>query len=584
MRFHRSIAILALLAGPIAGHAQESDSPMVRLLKSGKVPDDRLTTIVDMIGKRGAIGDLSYLYFRAVDPKAFSPPVRRKALDALAEAALTRGLSPDVDLTPAEAMLAKGGDPDLQRRVMRLCGLWKSVAAIDEIEALAREPKTDPTTRAAALDALAVMGTERARHAIERLCAPEQPKAVRIAAVSALAQLDPAAAAPLAAGIIQHAGPELDLTTLIQPFTRRKDGPDQLAAALGAVTISSDAAKLALRALYAIGRSDPPLVALLSRVAGLDQEVQPLDPEQLKAFVAEVAAQGDPQRGEALFRRADLNCGRCHAIQGVGGGIGPDLGPIGQSSPVDYIINSLLLPDQAIKEEFHTLIVLTVEGQVFQGIVVDRDQDRVRLKEATGEIRTIPTSAIEDSKEGGSLMPKGLVNLMTRSERLDLVRFLSELGKPGPYAIRTVPAIRSWRILDAPPLDPPTTPDAFRAQVLDAAPDRWRPENAFVSGALPLDDPNAKTHAPVIYAQGDIHVTDAGPVQLALDSSEGLTAWFDDQSIPLTAKHEAALELTTGKHRITLRIDTTARKSKTLLAELKKPPGSTAEFTLEGGK
>ena len=33
-------------------------------------------------------------------------------------------------------------------------------------------------------------------------------------------------------------------------------------------------------------------------------------------------------------------------------------------------------------------------------------------------------------------MPKGLANLMTRAEFLDLVRFLSELGKPGPYAIR----------------------------------------------------------------------------------------------------------------------------------------------------
>ena len=36
-------------------------------------------------------------------------------------------------------------------------------------------------------------------------------------------------------------------------------------------------------------------------------------------------------------------------------------------------------------------------------------------------------------------MPKGLVNFMTRAEFVDLVRFLSELGKPGPYAIRSTP-------------------------------------------------------------------------------------------------------------------------------------------------
>ena len=39
-------------------------------------------------------------------------------------------------------------------------------------------------------------------------------------------------------------------------------------------------------------------------------------------------------------------------------------------------------------------------------------------------------------------MPKGLTNTATRGELLDLVRFLSELGKPGPYALRPSPTIQ----------------------------------------------------------------------------------------------------------------------------------------------
>src|SRR4029077_16280801 len=107
-----------------------------------------------------------------------------------------------------------------------------------------------------------------------------------------------------------------------------------------------------------------------------------------------------------------------------------DLSAIGQTSPPDYIINAIKNPDQAIKEQYHTVLVLTTDGQVFQGIVTDKDDQRIVLKEATGAPRVVPVAAIEDQKEGGSLMPKGLATLMTRAEFVDLVRFLSELGKP----------------------------------------------------------------------------------------------------------------------------------------------------------
>jgi putative heme-binding domain-containing protein len=97
-----------------------------------------------------------------------------------------------------------------------------------------------------------------------------------------------------------------------------------------------------------------------------------------------------------VFRRAELNCVGCHAIGGAGGAIGPELSAIGQGNPVDYLVNSVLVPDQIIKEQYQTLVVLTVDGQVFQGIVADRDDTKVVLREATGELRTVPTADIED--------------------------------------------------------------------------------------------------------------------------------------------------------------------------------------------
>ena len=43
-----------------------------------------------------------------------------------------------------------------------------------------------------------------------------------------------------------------------------------------------------------------------------------------------------------------------------------------------------------------------------------------------------------------SLMPQGITRFLTRSELIDLIRFVGELGKPGPYALRSTPVIACY--------------------------------------------------------------------------------------------------------------------------------------------
>ncbi len=233
-----------------------------------------------------------------------------------------------------------------------------------------------------------------------------------------------------------------------------------------------------------------------------------------------------------------MNCVSCHSISKAGGDVGPDLSAIGQSSPADYIISSILTPDQSIKEQFHTLVVLTSDGHVFQGIVADKDNQRVVLREANGAMRAVPVESIEDQKPGGSLMPKGLVNLMTRAEFVDLVRFLSELGKPGPYAIRSTPTIQRWRVLKTGAEDlagSVLSREAFRAQVLEAPPEHWISAYAKVDGALPLNEPPvaATTGGKVVLLKGEIDVSSDGRIQIQLDSAAGVDLWVDDQQAPV---------------------------------------------------
>ena len=328
-------------------------------------------------------------------------------------------------------------------------------------------------------------------------------------------------------------------------------------------------------------------MAALSRAAGLSAETKPLTPTELNQLVARVAAQGDPARGESIFRRADLNCMSCHSLSKAGGEVGPDLSSIGQTSPADYIINSILNPDQSIKEQYHTLVVLTNDGQVFQGIVADKDEQRIVLKEATGAPRVVPVASIEDQKAGGSLMPKGLANLMTRTEFVDLVRFLSELGKPGPYAIRSTPTIQRWRVLKPVPeslSDVDSRQGSCSAtRFCESDPGRWSTAYAKVAGSLPLDELIAPRRRQGPLPSGRDQRLERGAGQYSARFGRGSPSLGRRRAGSGRRSADVAPTLPRAATRSTLRVDTAARKSREIKVEVAKPSGSPAEFTVVGG-
>jgi putative heme-binding domain-containing protein len=578
------ISILASVA--IAGPAQDdasSESPLVRVLK--RAPEARRGTIVETFGKRGTPADLEYLFGQALLPDAWPAPVRLKALDALAEAAFTRKARPSGDLARIGSLIQ--ADPSLRQAAIRLAGIWKVKEAEGPLRGIAESPKTSDPDRAAALEAMAEIGGDASTRSIKALTAPDRPPAMRALAVAALARLDVDAAAEAAAAVLGQAAPGQDFVPMIAPFLNRQGGPDKLASAISRANIPADPAKLALRAVYALGRADESLIAALSKAAKLSTDVKPPDKAEVDRLMAEVAAHGDAARGERVFRRPDLNCIKCHAVAGAAGGVGPELSSVGASSPVDYLINSIMVPDQAIKEEFVTKVVQTADGRVYHGIVADKDDKRIILREATGELRVIPADEIEDSKDGGSLMPKGLSNFMTRAEFVDLLRFLSELGKPGPYAIHstTSPTIQRWRLLKPVPPDlAKSVPDeaTFRKEVLGAEPGRWLPVYASVPGMLDVDELTATAGSPVVYVQGEVNVTAEGPIKFVLDQHAGVDMWINDGVIARGATLIA--ERNVGVHKLTLRVDSAARKGLPIKVEVSKPEGSSAEFTVVGGR
>src|SRR5262249_48751694 len=179
------------------------------------------------------------------------------------------------------------------------------------------------------------------------------------------------------------------------------------------------------------------VVAALWKAGKLESGTKSFTGPEMARLLADVARQGDPARGEQVFRRKDLTCQKCHAIAGAGGQVGPGLESIGASAQPDYLVDSILQPNKQVKEGYHATAVAPDHGRTYTGIKLRETASEPVLRDAEAHELSIPVPSIAERKMAGSIMPSGLADELTRPELVDLVRFLSELGKVGPYSVGT---------------------------------------------------------------------------------------------------------------------------------------------------
>ena len=166
--------------------------------------------------------------------------------------------------------------------------------------------------------------------------------------------------------------------------------------------------------------------------------------QQLLKEKAEVLAktareQGDASRGAIVFYRAELNCVRCHTTGEETARLGPDLAKLGKDTPDVHLVESILLPSKVIKKGFETVAITTKAGKTITGLFAEERGDAIVLRDSTqdGKLITILKKDIEERNDKGpSLMPEGLVNILSRQEFLDLTRYLMEIAEKGPERAR----------------------------------------------------------------------------------------------------------------------------------------------------
>ncbi len=149
-------------------------------------------------------------------------------------------------------------------------------------------------------------------------------------------------------------------------------------------------------------------------------------------ILADARARGDARRGAGVFSVATTGCTACHKVGPLGGAVGPELTTIAKCITPEQIVEAIFWPARTVKPEYQAHALTLADGRVLQGIIKEETAEAVTLVDATGARHRVAVADIDERQQVGSLMPANVAVALPPEQRLDLVRYLLELGRtPG---------------------------------------------------------------------------------------------------------------------------------------------------------
>lgn len=551
-------SVESTLYAAAAAESAEVVPGLIARVKDGRIPADKRDQAFALVASLGKAEDLSLILDSALaDPKSAAA-----GLNSLAGAVTTRQIRPGGDLNRLTP-LVNSRDAGVARAAVNLAGLWKLEPLKPSILALASSGQTNAEFRAACVETLGRFGGTDVISTLKSLISNKDAEIVREKALESLVQASPAEAAAIVADRLATGFERDSLTGIVERVVRSRPAAESLSKSLTGRTLDRESARLALRVARSGGRADlKPLADLLEKSAQGGPAIPlPTDDAAMASLIGEIRSQGDPVRGETVFRRAELNCFKCHGIGTAGGLVGPNLQSLGASSQPDYIVRSILDPAAAVKEGYNAIVVAMNDGRILTGIPIGQSADALLVRDAEGQELKLPKAQIEDQKPTGSLMPAGLVDSLSRGELLDLLRFLTELGKLGPYALPKERIVRHYQVLQADDesrtaLSRLSHGAIARGDAAEAKNLHWLPVYARVAGDLPtLEVPivAAQSRAPARFARFVFDAKTAGDVILKLSGTEGVQVWLD--GVAVNAAAETKMSVQPGKRTVVVAAD-----------------------------
>jgi putative heme-binding domain-containing protein len=152
----------------------------------------------------------------------------------------------------------------------------------------------------------------------------------------------------------------------------------------------------------------------------------------------ELAAAVEPLQGRSFSNGKQLfqvaNCVACHKLNGTGFEFGPDLTKLDPKLKPADVLRDVLDPSSKINDKYYAYVIETQDGKAITGLILEETADAVKVVEnplAKTPPVVLKKSDIADRKKSPtSIMPKGLLDKLTREEVLDLLAYVIARGDP----------------------------------------------------------------------------------------------------------------------------------------------------------
>ena len=153
------------------------------------------------------------------------------------------------------------------------------------------------------------------------------------------------------------------------------------------------------------------------------------DTEAWQQRLAAVSGPADPKAGRRIFHHAKVGlCANCHRHQGRGNVVGPDLSAASNQGDRHRLLHALLEPSRDVDPQYYPWSLVTEDGRAFTGILLrDGGGGTEFFRNNEGREQKFKTEEIVMRKPlTTSMMPDGLIDLMTDREIRDLIAFLDQ--------------------------------------------------------------------------------------------------------------------------------------------------------------
>ena len=153
--------------------------------------------------------------------------------------------------------------------------------------------------------------------------------------------------------------------------------------------------------------------------------------EQVKAKISSLVTQYrqaplwayNANSGAAHFKKL---CANCHIENENTKRIGPKLEGSGAKG-IEYIVENIVDPSAVVGKDFQSRLILTVDGLVVTGVVLNESDSALTVRTATST-QTIAKNEIERIVVSEkSLMPEGLLKELNDREQIELLKYLMSI-------------------------------------------------------------------------------------------------------------------------------------------------------------